>query len=78
MVLHLNKLQHLPHLSIDKWSTIVTYDSMRHPKSDNYIFFNGICHSPFGGFTEWYGLRLFSEIFCSYKDLYIPMGRWVN
>ena len=31
MILHLIEFQHLPHLSIDKWSTIVAYDSVRCP-----------------------------------------------
>ena len=78
MVLHLIKLQHLPHLSIDKWSTIVTYDSMRHPKSDNYIFLNEVCHNSSSGFVEWYDLYPFSEIFCSHKDPYVSVRRWIN
>lgn len=46
MMLHLIKFQHLPHLSIDKWSTILTYNSMRHPKLDDYIFFNEFVTAP--------------------------------
>ena len=78
MVLHLIKLQHLPHLSIDKRSTIVTYDSMRHPKSDNYIFLNEVCYNSSSGFAERYGLCLFSEIFYRHKDPNVSVRRWIN
>ena len=38
MVLDLVKLQHLSNLSVDKLSTIVTFNSMRHP--DQKIMFS--------------------------------------
>ena len=65
MVLDLIELQHLSYLFVNKWSTIVTYDSIRYYKSDNYVFFDEVHHSSSHGFAEWYGLCLFSEVFRS-------------
>ena len=76
-MLHLIELQHLPYFSVDK-CTIVTYDSVRHTKYDNYIFFNEICHSSFSGFAKRYSLCPFSEIFCSHNDPYVPVGGWID
>ena len=70
MVLDLVKLQHLSYLSVDKLSTIVTYDSLRHAKSENYVFIDEVCHNSSHGFAEWYGLCPFSEVFLSHKDPY--------
>ena len=65
MVLDPIELHHLSYLFVDKWSTIVTYDSMRYSKSNNYVFFDEVHHSSFCGFAEWYDLCLFSEVFRS-------------
>ena len=37
MVFDLIKFQHLSHLTVNRWSAIVTYDPMGYPKSDNYV-----------------------------------------
>ena len=78
MVQVLIKLQHLSYLSVDKWGTIVTYNSIRYPKSDNNVFFDEVHHSSSRGFTEWYGLCPFGKVFRSYKDPYVPIRRWIN
>ena len=77
-MIYLVEFYNLPHFFVYKGRTIVAYDSMRYPKSYNYIFFDEIHHSSFNGFVEWYGLHLFSEILCSYKDPYVPIGRWID
>lgn len=77
-MLHLVEFQHLPHFSIDKGCTIGSYDSVRYPKSKNYILFDEICHNFSGGFVEWYSLYPLGEIFCSYKDPYVPIRRWID
>ena len=71
MVFDLIELQHLPYLTIDKWSAIVTDDPMRYPEPNNYGLLDKICHDSSCGLTEWYGFFLFGKILRSYEDPYV-------
>ena len=74
MMLHLIEFQHLSHFFVYKRCIIVTYDSMRYPKLNNYFFFNKVCHNPASSFAKWYSLRPLDKIFCGHKDMYPLKG----
>ena len=77
-MLHLVEFLHLSHFYVHKRHTIVTYDPVRHPKSNNNVLLDEVCHGSVGGFTKWYGLHPLGEILCGHKDPYVPIGRWIN
>ena len=78
MMLHLVEFWNISHFFVQKKHTIVTYDPVRHPKPNNYILLDEVCHDFAGGFAKWYSLCPLGEILCSHKDLYIPIGRWID
>ena len=69
---------HLFHFFVHEGRIIVTYDFVRYPKLGNYVLLDEVCHSSVGGFVKWYSLHSLGEIFCGYKDPYIPIGRLIN
>lgn len=62
----------------DRRACHVAYDSVRYPKSGNYILFYEVCHGSASGFMKWYGLYPLGEILCSYKDPYKPVERQID
>ena len=66
VVLDLVKLQHLPHITVDKRCPIIGNNPVRYPKPYDYVLLDEVGHYFSRSFTEWYCLCPLSEILRSH------------